>query len=221
MKLIYENIGHILTFQEGFVNELVIENKRLFYEMVNSLMLQADGQKGKFVLSISNKPVEFGKYADVTVQFAPFQLNRKHLLTKLYATLEQEALQAENYMKTRDILSNLETYIHTLAAPLPFEISCQKLSVNAIIRALSPEIEAENQNSLEKIFAYMELVRELDRERLFIMVNMRTYFSDEEITYFVESACLHDFKLLLLESYSFPILKNTKRYTVDEDLCEF
>ena len=72
-----------------------------------------------------------------------------------------------------------------------------------------------------RIFSYMETVRELDRDRLFIMVNMRTYFSDEEMERFTESACLHDFKLLLLESISHPPLKHVRRYTVDSDLCEF
>ena len=67
----------------------------------------------------------------------------------------------------------------------------------------------------------MELDRELDRDRLIIMINMRTYFSDEEMNTFIESACLHDFKVLLLESSSFARLKNAKRFTVDEDLCEF
>ena len=67
----------------------------------------------------------------------------------------------------------------------------------------------------------MELVRELDKDRLFIMINMRTYFSDEEMNIFIESACLHDFKILLLESTSFARLKNIQRFTVDEDLCEF
>ena len=67
----------------------------------------------------------------------------------------------------------------------------------------------------------MELMRELDRDRLFIMINMRSYFSNEEMERFVESVCLHDFKLLLIESTSRSILNNTKRYTIDEDLCEF
>ena len=53
------------------------------------------------------------------------------------------------------------------------------------------------------------------------MINMRTYFSDDDMEKFIESVNLHDFKLLLLEAVSFPIIKNTKRYTVDEDLCEF
>ena len=44
---------------------------------------------------------------------------------------------------------------------------------------------------------------------------------DEEMEKFTESACLHDFKVLLLENYAGEVLKNTKRYIVDSDLCEF
>lgn len=54
-----------------------------------------------------------------------------------------------------------------------------------------------------------------------VMINMRTYFSDEEMERFSESVRLHDFKVLLLESSSLSKLKNAKRYTVDADLCEF
>ena len=67
----------------------------------------------------------------------------------------------------------------------------------------------------------MELVRELDHDRLFIMVNMRSYFTDEDMQTFVESASLHGFRVLLLESSARRKLKHTQRYTIDEDLCEF
>lgn len=184
-------------------------------------MLQTEGVQGDCVLSISNKPVEFSRYADVTVQFAPFQINRKSLLTKLCTALEQRALLAENYMNTKELICEIEKYIHCLSEEFPFDINCQKLAIGPVIKAISPEIEESDKSGIEKVFAYMELVRELDRDRLFIMVNMRTYFSDEDMERFAESACLHDFKVLLLESCSHTILKNSKRFTVDEDLCEF
>ena len=221
MKLVHSQMVHILDFNNGCVNELVIENKKMFFELVNSINLQADGIKGDFVLSIKDKPVEFAKYTDVTMQFAPFQINRKTLLTKLYSALEQKALLAENYVKTGEILSGLESYINHLAEDFSFEIDCQRTSIGPVIRALAPEIEENDKSTLEKIFEYMEMVRELDKDRLFIMINMRTYFTDNEMELFIESVCLHDFKLLLLESTAFNVLSNTKRYVIDEDLCEF
>ena len=221
MKLIYKDVGHIISFDNGYVNELVIENKYIFFNMVNHATIQSDGGKGDFLLSVSDKPVEFNRYADVTVQFAPFQINRKSLLTKLYAALEQNALRAENYKETGELLNEMERYVLQLSEDLPFEVDCQRLSIGSIIKAVSPEIDEVDKTHLEKVFAYMELVRELDRDRLFIMINMRTYFSNDEMETFIESVCLHGFKVLLIESTSQKRLKNTKRYTIDEDLCEF
>ena len=50
-------------------------------------------------------------------------------------------------------------FILYLAEDLPFEIDCQKLTICPIIKAVSPEIEEADKGTLEKIFAYMELVR--------------------------------------------------------------
>lgn len=221
MKLVYNNMGHILRFGEGYVNELIIENKKMFFGIVDSMHCQTDGLHGDCVLSVSDRPVEFSKYSDLTVQFAPFQINRKSLLTKLYAALEKNAQTPEIYSKTGELLGKLERFILELSEELPFEINCHKLAIGPIIRALAPEIEENDKSSIERVFAYMELVRELDRDKLFIMVNMRSYFSDEEMERFTESVSLHDFKVLLLESHESPKLKCTKRFVVDADLCEF
>ena len=152
MKFVYKDMGHILAFDNGYVNELVIENKKMFFEMVNDISNQAEGLPGNCILSISDKPVEFSRYADLTIQFAPFHMNRKSLITKLCAKLEQNSVSPENYTRSGEMLSELERFIFHLASDLPFDISCQKLSIGAIIRALSPEIEESDKTPLEKIF---------------------------------------------------------------------
>lgn len=221
MKLVYGDMGHILTFDGGYVNELVIENRGMFFSVVGDMASQVDGGQGKFVLSIKDKPVEISRYADITVQFAPFELNRKSLLTKLCTAIEGRALLAENYIRTAELLCDLERYILHLSDDLPFDVECKKLAIGPIVKAIAPEIAEGDKSPLEKIFAYMELVRELDRDRLFVMVNMRTYFTDGEMESFAESVCLHGFRVLLLEGTSQNTLKNVRRYTIDDDLCEF
>lgn len=221
MKLVYKDMGHVLCFDQGYVNELIIENKKMFFDVVNNMAMQAEGLHGNCVLSVSDSPVEFSKYADLTVQIVPFQMNRKSLLTKLYAALEKESVIPENHVYSEKLLCEIERHIYRISETLPFELNCRKLSIGTIIRAIAPEIEENDKSPLERIFAYMELVRELDRDKLFIMVNMRSYFSNEEMESFTESVVLHDFKLLLLESSEQPKLKNTKRFVVDDDLCEF
>ena len=154
MKLIYKDMGHIISFDSGYVNELIIENKKMFFNMVSHATLQSDGGKGDFLLSVSDKPVEFSRYADVSVQFAPFQMNRKSLLTKLQAALEQRALLSENYQNTGELLNKLERYVLHLAEDFPFEVDCQRLSIGSVIKAVSPEIDETDKTggNFYKIF---------------------------------------------------------------------
>lgn len=221
MKLVYKDMGHILCADEGTVSELIVENKSMFFHMIDQMSRQLEGAHGDWVLSIEDRPVEFGKYADLTVQFTPFRLNRKSLLTKLYTALEKNALAPENYLKTEELLSELERYMIWISEGFPFELNCPKLAIGPLIRAVAPEIAEDDKSVLERIFDYMELVRELDKNRLFVYVNMRSYFSDEEMQAFAESVVLHDFKVLLIESTESACLKHTKRFVVDSDLCEF
>lgn len=221
MKLVIKEMGHVLDFDRGYVNELIIENRKMFFYVVSNISEQAEGLAGDCVLSINDRPVDFGKYADLTVQFAPFQINRKSLLTKLCTEIERKSLIPENYSKTGELLGELEKYVFALAEDFPFEINCQKLAIGPIIRAIAPEIDDGDKSPIEKVFSYMELVRELAGDKLFIMVNMRSYFSDEDMEVFTESAALHKFNVLLVENAELPKLKYTEKYIIDNDLCEF
>lgn len=73
----------------------------------------------------------------------------------------------------------------------------------------------------EKIIDYIELVREFLGDKLFIFINMRTWFSDESVNEFLATAVAHEYKVLLIDGFSAPLLENENRLTVDDDLCEF
>lgn len=221
MKLSYENMGHLLLLGEEKNVELVIENKKMFLEVVESLTEQIEGGVGKAVLSIDDRPVELSRYADITVSFAPFHMNRKPLLTKLCNALEEKALAPEHYIKAGELLRALELFVDALSEDFPFDVECQKAAVGPLLRAIAPEVADNEKSTVERILNYMEIVRELDRERLFVFVNMRTYFADEEMNAFLKTTYRRDHRVLLVESADFPRLENCKRYTVDADLCEF
>lgn len=221
MILTYKGLESPLVLSAGCVTELVIENKKLFSAFVGDLTSQIDGDGGEALLSEAEKRLDMSKYADILFRFSPFDLNRKPLLTKLCSFLEKQALLAENFEETAEILRRIETFVYALSEDLPFEVDCGRIAIGPLLRAVSPMIEDGGRSEIEKVYSYMELVRELDRDRLFITVNMRTYFSDREMEDFAKTVAGHDFRLLLLENVSFPPLPSVRRHTVDEDLCEF
>ena len=66
----------------------------------------------------------------------------------------------------------------------------------------------------------MELVREFDRDRLFVFVDLRAYFPKRELLEFARTAISHRFKVLFIEPREYPRLECERRVVIDSDLCE-
>jgi len=75
-------------------------------------------------------------------------------------------------------------------------------------------------NPIEKLIDYMSLVRDLEKEKLFVFVNMRSWFTEEELALFVNTVLAHKFHILLIDNCEYPKLKQEKRFVIDRDLCE-
>lgn len=104
---------------------------------------------------------------------------------------------------------------------LPCGIFCGKMSFGGILRSAGIVISDDDGNDLERLLDYMELMRELDRDKLFILVNLRSYYSDGDVASFLSTVLSHEYHVLLVDSVSRPRLPGEARVTVDFDLCEF
>ena len=220
MKLVHPLLQTVFDTEQHSVLSLVSENANFFRTFLEDLTAQINGEPGQIVLSLRDQPVDAGKYLEVLDQFVPFEINRKPLLTKILGVLEKKALNEDFYFSTRTLLADVEKYAEDLAFFFYFDIICSKVSVSSLLRAIGIELRDDYENLAEKILDYMELVREYDRDKLFLSVNLRSYFSERETEMFVGSASLHGFHLLMLENREYPRLPNEFRVVIDEDLCE-
>ena len=75
-------------------------------------------------------------------------------------------------------------------------------------------------NPIEKLIDYMSLVRDLDRDKLFVFVNLRSWFTDNEVSLFVKTVLAHKYRILLIDNCEYPKLENERRIIIDRDLCE-
>lgn len=221
MMFVYENVDMQFVLDQGYVNEWVIENKAFFREVIENLTTQTQGGRGKGVLSVKNTPVDMGRYAEMISTFVPFDINQKNLLTKICQTMEKKAMSSESLADTVKLMQEIEAFADELAFDFPCDLVYTKLSVGQLLKSLGVEIETAQTSILEKLLDYMMLVREFDKDKLFILVHLRSYFTDEEVTAFVKTLIGHDLKVLLIESTSGARLPLTQRCTIDEDLCEF
>ncbi len=220
MRFIFPEINKAIEFEEGYVNCLVIENQKLFSSLIEDIYNQIEGNEGFSVLSLNYTPVDMSKYAELITTFIPFDMNRKTLLNKILSALEKTALDEGNYYKTTMLLSNIESYISDLTYELPCQIDCNRMTVSSLLKFAGIHISGEVGNSIENIVDYMELVREFEKDKLFIFVNMRSYFENQAMAEFFKTVIFHKYKVLLIDGFEHQKLDNEKRVIIDSDLCE-
>lgn len=221
MKLICPYFNTAVDVEEGEIFSLVIEEPSLFRRVVEDIHIQSGGDGGKIVLSKDSVPISFYKYADVIEKFAPFDINTKALLSKIASEIEKTALDGSHYLDSSRLISDIENYISELCFDLPFRVECSKLGIGAVIKAASVKVACDYQDPIEEIIAYMCAVLDFDRTKLFITVNMRSYFSDEDIYMFFEEVKKHQLSVLMIDNYARGTLDGMKSLIIDKDLCEF
>lgn len=209
-----------LCFSENILQTLVIENQKLFRALVLDMQQQIAKYKGKIVLSEEDEPIPMAGNAEVLHSFLDLDINQKSLLTKVQTILEKTALDETHYMETQELLYAIERYINTLSMACPAVIECGKLTVTNVLKMAGIHFYESPSEPMENLLEYMTLVRVLDKEKLFVFVNMRSWFSDAEMEQFVNTVLSHKFTILLLDNREYPRLPNEKRTIIDQDLCE-
>lgn len=221
MKIVLPGISTVFSTEIEKVNTIVIENQSLFSKICLDIYNQAMlGMEGLTVVSVDNIPVDMSKCVELISQFIPFELNKKGLLNKLVSRMEKVAVDPDYYEQTMIEMADIEKYIWSIQENMPGNIALTKLTFGNILKSIGLEFEDVYDSLGEKLIDYMELVREYDRDKLFILVNLRSYVPEGEMLEFLDTVLRKNLNVLLIDNYGYKVLQYEKRCIVDSDCCE-
>lgn len=221
MILCHPQIETIIDFSNSEIPSMVIEEPSLFRSLMMDLYAQKEGEEGQLVLSESGKSLPIGTWVEVIDNCLQFDLNTKLLLNKIASAMERNAVNENFFLKTSAILQQVEQYVDELAFSFDCDIVCERCTVAGLIKAMGISLRDEYDDPLERLVDYMELIREFDRDKLFVLVNLRSFFTDSNVEKFLITVAAHGYHILLLDSICRKKLSMEKRITIDIDLCEF
>lgn len=221
MILCHPQIETLIDFSSSKVPSLVVEEPVFFRVLIQDLYDQIDGTEGNFVLSEDDEECKIGTWVELIDNCLHFSLNSRSLLGKITSVLEHAAVSESYFLKTSGILQQIEQYFHELSFEFSSDIVYKQCTVAGLLKALGVSLREDYDDLLEKLIDYMELVREFERDKLFVIVNLRSFFADDHVERFLETALLHRYRILLLDSVSRKKLAHERRITIDNDLCEF
>lgn len=221
MKIVHPKINSKIEISDHEISVIVIEEPYFFSELLIDIKKQINNFEGNTVLSVSNEPVSFRKYVELITDPLSIEMNNRVILKKVIAAMEKCGQDAVYYERTQKLLAEIETYINDLSLNFDAEIECHDISFQQILKATELTVADEYSRLVDKIYAYMELIREFEGDKLFIFVNLSSYIGNEQLQEFVNTVIGHSFRVLLIDSHDFERLDKENRLIVDCDLCEF
>ena len=217
MKIIIPEIDHVFECEGDSVCSIVIENQQVFFNIISDLYKQRQGEDGQAVLSDCNKSISIEKHTEIISQFIPFDMNPKSLVSKINSRMQELSMDDFHYMKTNELVAEWERYLMDLSLGLIGNFEFSKVSGESLIKAAGIKIDALYDSLGEQLLDYFELVEEYDRKKLFVLVNLRSYLSDQEISIFISQILQRNIQVMLLESSEHPIVEGERRYILDKD----
>lgn len=221
MIFAHPEMENIIELSPEYIATLVIENRYFFRKLLWDIKQQIEGEDGDTVLSEGLQQYALSKRAELIDGYLTFSVNSKKTQNKIIAALEKKAVNEEFFLQSSELLQNIEKYLYALTEDFTAELEFASISIATLLKAANIQIAETNSSPLEIYLDYMELIRELDCDKLFIFVNLRSFYSDEELLPFLQTVMAKEYKVLLIDSTSNDIIPFEKRLTIDTDLCEF
>ena len=224
MKFMYPDLIEVIDLSSKYIPSLVIESSDFLNELLTDLYAQLNGSKGKAVLSKDDKPIDIAKKMEIIDNYFTFDINQKTLINKILKRVSSLALAGETYSDTMQFLGEVEQKLYQWAFEAPGDIVLDSLTPEALLKAAGLSLSNDYSSKpeiAEKFIDYMELVREYDTNKVFVFLNMRSYFNDTIMQLFINSIISHDLMAILIDNKEYPMLNNESRITIDSEMCVF
>ena len=221
MKLVHPEWKTSIEFKEGRIQVVNIENPTYYTAIIQELVRQQQGGEGRFILSEANKIYDLSKVSEILL--SPFQLDFDN--RKIQAGIQKQLTQIANeeqFMETSEIKGKIMTYICELTACLNADIALgDDIDFSLLLKAAGVKVARSDEKMSVQLIDYISALRNLAHVELVIGVNLKSYFSKEDIELIYETLMLRKVPLLLLESGTgSDKIDIEDRLIIDTDLCE-
>ena len=139
---------------ENNINVLVIENKKFYREIVNTLLNKLDIKNGNILLSNETELLEPHKNLFTFYDYYSFDIN-KYCLTKLYKKIRENTLE-EYFDETNIMKHKIEEYIYKIIEDYGEYLEINgEIDIVSMLKSLDVKIKNYPEISIDKLIDYM------------------------------------------------------------------
>lgn len=219
MRLVNQSYDIEFNFIENVVIVLSIENHRAYRDILEELWRQYKGEYGGFILSEDDKELKISQKIECIYNIFCINSNERKILSKLYQELIYQngtLLQDESIRFKQTLIDYFDKLISTVPYNLKYNFD---VDLASLMKAVSLETDEETDTLLDKLVQYIKLMKQICGVNIFVIPNLKYYFSEEEIMHFYEFVIYEKIYLIIIEPVQTKHYKYEKGWIIDNDMC--
>lgn len=223
MKINFGYLDNSILISDDVVTVLEIENKKLFYRIVNDLNFLSNG----FTVSDINcydelyKEILLSNKIRIYFDFFNFNFDSKKYSNDLNKYIVSE-LSEEDKNDIQKIYNKLVEKLTIILNKfdLPLQIM-NDMSFDKVIKNLDVVIDSKN-DLLQNLMLLIELENIFRTNNILFFINLKQYLCNTELVELYKYAIYNQVKIILIDSQAYGIKLNyEKKMIIDDNLDEF
>lgn len=223
LKLVRHDFSSDIVIPQDKYLTLVIENKEYLYQFISELRGQIEkSEYDVFSFTIDGQVQSLSKYVNAIFDLTNIDLNAKPILNMITKNLgffltDNSQLDNKSMIET-GVTNIIEDFKNHSGLNLDYD---SELSESIVVKLANLRVRSDNENCLlEKLCDYLDLIVELMPVRLLIVVFLKEFLNEEQISSFYRYCASKDCSLLIIESSCFSkCYLDEHLYIIDQDLC--
>lgn len=223
MKLNIKYIDNVITFDNGYINCLEIENKNYFYKIVNDINNISVGNITEDIIFTDEeyKELNLSNKINIIFDYFNFDFNSKKIISIINKKINDNIS-----INDKDNLSKLYNKVRKIYLPILNDMDLNidinnDFDLDLMIKLLNVSIKSKD-NLLDNLFLLIDIEKELNINKIMVFVNLKQYLNKTELIELYKYLLYNNIVVLFIDSQSYGICNEfEKKIIIDEELEEY
>ena len=221
MNICVPKYGIQVELNCNFVMNLVLESPCVMSEIVCSINNQIDGCEGIVFLGDGANTISFSKRVDFIQNPSCVNANSKKVVNALYKELDKivkDILYVEYCQLNGELIKYLDKIVEVSPYMISIDASCEVDNI-ALFKMYNMNIESSSNSFCENFINYLRSIKSICGIDIVFVLNIKQFFSLEELSYIYEFCTYNEIYLINIEGYESVHIEHERYYIVDKDCC--
>lgn len=220
MKITISYLENNVEITNDFINVLEIENKKVFFRLINDLNQICNGNVIEEIKAFSDdKEINITNKVNVISDFFNIDFSRYMLLiNKLINENLKDNSDKSLLLLYKKLIQKYNNIISTVDLPIAVN---NDATIESLTKLFKLKVNYKS-SIIENLFSIIELERSLKSSKFIVLVNLKQYLDDNELNELYKYSIYNNVNIILVDSQCYGCSHDfEKKLIVDDNLVEF